>query len=100
VRSKRGAVHPLCSATRLPPALVNDARRFITSRDKGRYAVNASGNWRITFGRTEGDATDVDLETITEDGLMTKKRPKRALPPMHPGELLREEILPAVSYSV
>ncbi len=28
----------------------------------GRYAVNASGNWRITFGWTEGDAIDVDLE--------------------------------------
>ena len=26
---------------------------------------------------------------------MTKKLPKRGLPPMHPGELLREEILPA-----
>jgi proteic killer suppression protein len=28
----------------------------------GRYAVNASGNWRITFGWIEGDAIDVDLE--------------------------------------
>lgn len=27
-----------------------------------RYAVSASGNWRITFGWTEGDALDVDLE--------------------------------------
>jgi addiction module HigA family antidote len=26
---------------------------------------------------------------------MTKKLPKRGLPPMHPGELLRDEILPA-----
>jgi hypothetical protein len=31
-------------------------------RDKGRYAVNASGNWRITFGWKDGDAIDVDLE--------------------------------------
>jgi antitoxin HigA-1 len=30
---------------------------------------------------------------------MTKKLPKRALPPMHPGELLREEILPALDRS-
>ena len=29
-------------------------------------------------------------------GSMTKKHPKRSLPPMHPGELLREEILPAL----
>ena len=27
---------------------------------------------------------------------MTKKLPKRGLPPMHPGELLCEEILPAL----
>ena len=30
---------------------------------------------------------------------MTKKPPKRGLPPMHPGELLREEILPALDRS-
>jgi proteic killer suppression protein len=34
----------------------------LSGRDKGRYAVDASGNWRITFGWIEGDATDVDLE--------------------------------------
>src|ERR1700746_1420318 len=27
---------------------------------------------------------------------MTKKPPKRGLPPMHPGELLRDEVLPAL----
>jgi hypothetical protein len=27
---------------------------------------------------------------------MTKKLPKRGLPPVHPGQLLREEILPAL----
>ena len=30
---------------------------------------------------------------------MSKKLPKRGLPPMHPGELLREEILPALNRS-
>jgi toxin HigB-1 len=34
----------------------------LVGRDKGRYAVNAGGNRRITFGWTEGDAIDVDLE--------------------------------------
>jgi toxin HigB-1 len=32
----------------------------LVGRDRGRYAVNASGNWRITFGWY--DAIDVDLE--------------------------------------
>jgi proteic killer suppression protein len=34
----------------------------LRGRDKGRYAVDASGNWRITFGWEDGDAVDVDLE--------------------------------------
>lgn len=29
---------------------------------EGRYAVDASGNWRITFAWDGQDATDVDLE--------------------------------------
>jgi proteic killer suppression protein len=29
---------------------------------KGRYAVDVSGNWRITFGWEGEDAIDVDLE--------------------------------------
>jgi toxin HigB-1 len=34
----------------------------LAGRDKGRSAVNASGNWRVTFGWIEQDAIDVDLE--------------------------------------
>lgn len=29
---------------------------------KGRYAVNVSGNWRVTFGWRGEDAVEVDLE--------------------------------------
>jgi proteic killer suppression protein len=29
---------------------------------RGRYAVNASGNWRLTFGWDGEDAIEVDLE--------------------------------------
>jgi toxin HigB-1 len=34
----------------------------LVGRDKGGYAVNASGNWRMTFGWIDGDAIDVDLD--------------------------------------
>ena len=34
----------------------------LKGKDKGRYAVDASGNWRITFGCDGDDAVDVDLE--------------------------------------
>ena len=29
---------------------------------KGRYAINVSSNWRLTFGWDEQDAIDIDLE--------------------------------------
>lgn len=31
-------------------------------KDKGRYSVRVTGNWRITFGWDGEDVTDVDLE--------------------------------------
>jgi proteic killer suppression protein len=34
----------------------------LKGKDKGRYAVDASGNWRITFGWDGEDVIDVDLE--------------------------------------
>lgn len=34
----------------------------LKGKDRGRYAVDASANWRITFGWFDGDAVDVDLE--------------------------------------
>jgi proteic killer suppression protein len=34
----------------------------LKGRDKGRYAVDASGNWRVTFAWDGEDAVDVDLE--------------------------------------
>jgi toxin HigB-1 len=34
----------------------------LKGRDKGRFAVDASGNWRITFGWDGKDVVEVDLE--------------------------------------
>ena len=34
----------------------------LKGKEKGRYAVDASGNWRITFAFEGEDAIDVDLE--------------------------------------
>ena len=36
--------------------------RSLKGSEKGRYAVDASRNWRITFGWDGEDAIDVDLE--------------------------------------
>lgn len=34
----------------------------LKGKEKGRYAVDASGNWRITFAWDGRNAVDVDLE--------------------------------------
>ena len=51
-------------SARLPDEMNAPGLRFhsLKGRDKGRYAVDASGNWRVTFGWDGEDAIDVDLE--------------------------------------
>lgn len=35
----------------------------LSGREKGRYSVRVTGNWRLTFGwDDDGNAVDVDLE--------------------------------------
>lgn len=34
----------------------------LKGRDKGRYSVRVTGNWRLTFAWEDGDAVAVDLE--------------------------------------
>jgi len=57
-----------------------------------RFAVSANANYRITFGWSGVDAIDVDRGGLP---LMTRNK-LTGLRPMHPGELLREEVLPAL----
>lgn len=51
-------------AAKLPVQMNLPGLRFhlLKGRDKGRYAVDASGNWRLTFAWDGEDAVDVDLE--------------------------------------
>lgn len=48
----------------VPEDMNSPGLRFhsLKGKDKGRYAVDASGNWRITFGWDGDDAVEVDLE--------------------------------------
>lgn len=48
----------------LPEDLNLPGYRFhgLKGKDKGRYAVDASGNWRITFAWDGRNAIEVDLE--------------------------------------
>ena len=47
-----------------PEALNLPGLRFhgLKGKEKGRFAVDASGNWRITFAWDGEDAIEVDLE--------------------------------------
>jgi toxin HigB-1 len=51
-------------SAKLPENMNSPGLRFhgLKGKDNGRYAVDASGNWRITFGWDGDDAIDVDLE--------------------------------------
>ncbi|MEX2318865.1 MAG: type II toxin-antitoxin system RelE/ParE family toxin [Bauldia sp.] len=51
-------------AARRPEAMNQPGLRFhpLRGRDEGRYAVDASGNWRITFAWDGAYAVDIDLE--------------------------------------
>jgi len=51
-------------AAQMPEDMNLPGVRFhgLRGRDKGRYAIDASSNWRITFGWDGKDAIDVDLE--------------------------------------
>lgn len=52
------------NAANAPSAMNLPGFRFhaLKGRDKGRYAISVSGNWRITFGWDGKDAINVDLE--------------------------------------
>ena len=62
-------------------------------RGERRWSIRVTGNWRITFGWDANDAIDVEFGGLS---LMAKRPIKRGLPPMHPGELLREDVMPAL----
>lgn len=52
------------NAAKSPEAMNMPGLRFhaLKGRDRGRYAVDASGNWRVTFAWDGEDAVDIDLE--------------------------------------
>jgi proteic killer suppression protein len=51
-------------AAKLPDQMNVPRLRFhpLRGRDKGRFALDVSGNWRVTFAWDGEDAVDVDLE--------------------------------------
>jgi proteic killer suppression protein len=54
----------LLNAAAGPEDMNQPGYRFhaLKGNERDRYAVDASGNWRVTFGWDGADAIDVDLE--------------------------------------
>jgi len=52
------------NAAKSPDSMNVPGFRFhaLKGQDRGRYAVDASGNWRVTFAWDGEDAVEVDLE--------------------------------------
>ena len=61
-----------------------------------RFSVRVNGPWRITFAFSDGDAHLLDYEQYHQEARMSPK-PDRC--PTHPGELLREDVIPATGKS-
>ncbi len=63
VRRVEAILFRLDSARRLEQMNAPGLRfHALKGKDKGRFAVDASGNWRLTFAWDGEDAVDVDLE--------------------------------------
>ena len=62
-----------------------------------RWSVRVSANDRITFGWSGDTAVDIDLKTTIREETMERKN---GLPPVHPGEIIKHDILPEVGLSV
>jgi toxin HigB-1 len=52
------------NAAKSPEGMNIPGFRFhvLKGKDRGRYAIDASENWRVTFAWDDEDAVDVDLE--------------------------------------
>jgi proteic killer suppression protein len=69
-----------------------------------RYSVHVSGPWCITFEWDGDDAVAVDFENYHQAkgkiDMTNIRAGKRSLQPVHPGALLREDVLPALGITV
>ena len=66
-----------------------------------RHTVHVNGPWSLTFSFDNGDARQVDFEQDYQGCAMMEYPAVKNPPwcPTHPGELLREDVLPAVGRS-
>jgi hypothetical protein len=55
----------------------------------GEYSLRVDDQWRVCFRWERGEAYDVEITDYHQERTM----PRKAHPPIHPGEIPREEFL-------
>ena len=77
----------------VPPA--NRLEKLAGDR-AGQYSIRINERWRVCFVWRDGDVYDVEIvDDHEENAVMQEDR----LPPIHPGEVLREEFLKPMQLS-
>ncbi len=66
----------------------------LTGKLGGYWAVTVSGNWRIIFRFDKGEAELLDYLDYHQENMM------RMYHPPHPGEILKEDVLPDLGLTV
>ncbi len=81
-----------------PPA--NRLERLRGSRE-GQHSIRVNDQWRyVLFGAMERRTTSRSSIIIEQEDLMEKTRKSAKLPPIHPGEILREEFMLPLGMSI
>ena len=62
----------------------------------GQYSIRVNDQWRICFRWKDADAFDVEISRLPLGATMPRLN---KLPPIHPGEILREEFLTPLGLS-
>jgi addiction module HigA family antidote len=67
----------------------------------GQYSIRVNEQWRICFRWKDGKADDVEIVVYHGRGgeYMASRKAKK-IPPMHPGETIREDVLKPLGLSV
>jgi len=56
----------------------------------GQHCIRVNDRWRICFSWRDGNAQDVEIVDYHQERRIMAQR--RKLPPIHPGELLKDEL--------
>ena len=62
---------------------------------KGQHSIRINDQWRVCFIWSDGDAYEVEITDYHLENHMKNKK----LPPIHPGEILKEEFLEPMGIS-